>query len=226
MRGAMATLRYFGHASFELVFGDTVLFIDPYFASGGERLLPSAVQDVHWVKRCDIILATHEHFDHLDKEAVTEIVERTYASVVAPGPALRQLKIQEKLKVDVKVGDKFELKGVGIEVVKAVHPQSEYPVGYIVEKDGLRVYHAGDTYEFAGMADIRCDYALIPIGGTYTMDMIDAEKAAREIKCRTVIPMHFGTFEKIRDANPEAFARSLAGKVNVRVMKFGEQITL
>ena len=222
----MATLRYFGHSSFQLNYSDgTVVFMDPYFASEG-RDAPAAVKDAHWVKKCDIILVTHEHFDHFEPATVAEIAERTWASVVAPKPVLKDLNIPDRQKVDVRVGDRFDLKGVSIEVVKAVHPQSVYPVGYIIEKEGLRVYHAGDTYEFAQMNEIRCDWALLPIGGTYTMDVIDAEKAAKEIKCKYVVPMHYGTWSKIAQ-DPRAFAESLRdSKRKVVLMKFGEEIQL
>jgi len=222
----MATMRYFGHSSFELVFGDTIVHLDPYFSNEGARKYPSARKDAHDIKKCDIILITHEHFDHFEPATVSEIAERTWASVVAPKPVLRELRIPEKLKVDVKVGDKFQLKGVDIEVVQAVHPQSAYPVGYMIEKDGIRIYAAGDTYEFSGMVDMRCDWALLPIGGTYTMDTISAEKAAKEMKCRYAVPTHYSTFERIA-ADPREFARGLEGsKVKPVIMKFGEQVQL
>lgn len=221
----MAYIRYFGHSSFELGLGDAVIYIDPYFATSG-RKYPSARRDAHDIRKCDVIFLTHEHFDHCEPATVAEIAERTFASVVGPKPALREIRIPEKFKVDVRVGDKFQLKGVNIEVVQAVHPQSAYPVGYIIEGEGKRVYHAGDTYEFAGMVDIRCDWALLPIGGTYTMDVIGAEKAAREMKARFIVPTHYATFENI-GANPQELAKALAGsKAKVVVMKFGERIDI
>lgn len=224
---SMSYIRYFGHSSFEVMLGDTLMFIDPYFALGERRKYPSARKDVHDVKRCDLILLTHEHFDHCEPATVAEIAERTFATVVGPKPALAEIRIPEKLKVDVKVGDMFQLKGVNIDVVQAVHPQSAYPVGYVLEADGKRIYAAGDTYEFSGMMNISCDWALIPIGGTYTMDIIGAEKAAREIKASRFIPTHYATFDNI-DVDPNEFAKALAGdpKKKAVVMKFGEKIEI
>ncbi len=222
----MATLRYFGHSSFELVFGDTIIYLDPYFSGEGGRKYPSARKDAHDIKKCDLILITHEHFDHFEPETVVEIAERTWATVVAPKAVLRELRLPERQKMEVKAGDKFQAKGVELEVVQAIHPQSAHPVGYIIEKDGIRVYAAGDTYEFSGMMDIKCDWALLPVGGTYTMDIISAEKAAREIKCKYVVPIHYATFDRIA-ADTREFARSLEGsKVKAVVMKFGEQVQL
>jgi len=223
----MVSLRYFGHSSFQVTYSDgTVIMIDPYFTAEGRVVQPS-VKDAHWVKQCDLILITHEHFDHFEPATVIEIAERTWASVVAPAPVLSKLRIPDKQKVDVRVGDKFELKGVSIEVVKAIHPQSAYPVGYVIEKEGVRIYAAGDTYEFSQMGDIACDWALIPIGGTYTMDSIDAEKAAKEIKCKYVVPTHYATWAGRVAADAQEWVAGLKGaKVKPVVMGIGEEIEL
>jgi len=220
----MARLLYFGHSGFQITYSDgTVVMIDPFF-SGEGRDVPAAVKDAHWVKNCDLILLTHEHVDHFEPSTVTEIAERTWASVVAPQPVLSKLRLPDRQKVDVRVGDKFELKGVSIEVVKAVHPQSEYPVGYIIEKEEVRIYHAGDTYEFSQMEDFKCDWALIPIGGTYTMDSIGAEKAAKEIKCKYAVPTHYATWGRIAP-DAQEFVNGLRGaKVKPVVMKPGDEV--
>jgi len=223
---AMAKLRYFGHSTFQIIYDDgTSVFIDPYFSAEG-RDYPSVAKDAHWVKQCDAIFVTHEHHDHCEPETITEIAERTWASVVAPKPVLATLRVPDRIKVEVRTGDKFDVKGLRVEVMKAVHPQSTYPVGYIIEKDGIRVYHAGDTYEFAEMTGISCDYALLPIGGSMTMDPIGAEKAAKEISCKYIVPMHYSTWNRIAQS-PREFANGLKGsRVTVLPMKFGEEITL
>lgn len=221
----MAYIRYFGHSSFEIGLGGVVMFLDPYFTATGRRF-PSSRKDVHDVKECDIIFLTHEHHDHCEPATVMEIAERTFATVVGPKPALREIRIPDKFKVDVRAGDKFQLKGVNIDVMQAVHPQSAYPVGYLIEGEGKRIYAAGDTYEFSGMMDIKADWALIPIGGTYTMDVISAEKAAKEIKAKYFVPTHYSTFDNIQ-VNPQEFAKALAGsEKKAVVMKFGEKVEI
>jgi len=220
----MGTLKYLGHSAFELVMGDTVMFIDPWLGgTSAKRSVPSALANAHSIKKCDIIFLTHEHFDHCDPEVVKEIAERTYASVVAPRETLAMLDIPQKLKVDVKEGDDFDLKGVHVRVVKAVHPQSRHPVGYIISDGNTSIYHAGDTYEYSEMMDIKCDYALLPIGGTYTMDDIAAEKAAKNIQCKAVIPMHFDTFDQIK-SDPMTFAKGLEGRKKVILMRYGAEL--
>lgn len=222
----MSSIAYFGHSSFRVALGDTVIYIDPYFAATAERVVGSAGSAAS-IKAADLVLITHEHYDHCEKSTVEEIVGRTHASVVAPAPALAQLSVPEKLKVQVEEGNEFSLKGVEIRVVKAVHPQSQYPVGYVISGAGKSVYHAGDTYEFFGMADISADYALIPVGGTYTMDVIGALKAAKELQVRKIIPMHYGTWQRIRQDVHEFEQRvNATGKKSVTVMQPGDEMDI
>ena len=222
----MAKLRYIGHSSFQVEYNDgTILYIDPYFSAEG-RDLPPALKDAHGIKKCDLIFITHEHHDHFEPDAVVEIAERTWATVIGPSQVTEKLPLSQKVKVAVNPGDRFQMKGVSVEVVKAVHPQSDNPVGYIIEKDGLRIYNSGDTYEFMEMADIHCDWALIPIGGTYTMDVIGAEKAAKEIKAKYFVPTHYNTWARIAQDGHE-FAKTLIGTGKKTVLlRPGQEVEL
>jgi L-ascorbate metabolism protein UlaG (beta-lactamase superfamily) len=65
-------------------------------------------------------------------------------------------------------------------------------VGYVVTVEGVRLYFAGDTDHIPEMADIRCDVALLPVGGTYTMDAQEAAQAAADIGPQVAVPMHWG----------------------------------
>jgi len=201
----MNSIRYLGHASFEVNLGGTVILFDPFFGDsieGMPRILNAAVR-AEDVKKADIILITHEHASHCDAKAVPAIAERTFAHVVAPKPALSLLQMNERLKVDIRLRDRFELGGVEIEAVKAVHPQSAYPLGYLVRKGGFAVYHAGDTYSYPEMNKIRCDVALLPIGGASTMDALGANAACKDIRPKIAIPMHYNTFERIMQDEKE-----------------------
>lgn len=223
----MGSLSFIGHSTFELELGGTVILFDPFFSQammGGARKVQPAKKEQD-IKQCDLILVTHEHDDHCDKQAIESIAERTGAMVVAPRPALARLNIPDRLKIDVRAGDKFELKGVEIEVVQALHPQSAYPVGYIVRKGGVSVYHAGDTYEFRGMMDVSCDVALLPVGGSRTMDELEASKAIWEMKCKTVVPMHYDTHERIKRDDLKSWAAKQT-KARVVLLKPGEGISI
>ncbi len=219
----MGYIEFIGHSCFRIELGGMVLLTDPFFgseANGKKRLIPSYCGPGD-IREMDLIFISNEYEDHCDKDAIKEIVERTGATVVAPRPALAKLSIPDRNKVDVRTGDEFSLKQFDIKVVKALYPQSAYPVGYLLQKDGKRVYFAGDTYEFAEMVNIKCDVALLPIGGSYTMDPIGVLKAAWEIKPKYVIPMHYNTFERIHqdlsDWSREVKAKPIILKPGQRV---------
>jgi L-ascorbate metabolism protein UlaG (beta-lactamase superfamily) len=72
------------------------------------------------------------------------------------------------------------------------HPPAAGGLGYVVELDGRRVYHAGDTDAIPEMRDVRCDVALLPVSGTYVMTAEEAAQACRMISAAAVVPMHFG----------------------------------
>jgi L-ascorbate metabolism protein UlaG (beta-lactamase superfamily) len=216
-------ITYIGHSCFRLDLDGIVALTDPFFAKeagGRKRLIPPAIT-ADKVRECDLIVLSHEHDPHCDVAAIQEIVERTYAQVVAPRPALARLTIGERSKVDVREGDKFEIKGIGIEVVKAVHPQSAYPVGFKVTKGGKSIYFAGDTYEYRDMNRISADVAIVPIGGSYTMDPFAAATACNEMQgLKYAIPMHYNTHDRILQDAAE-FARDVK-KAKVVVMKPGD----
>ncbi|MBI5229007.1 MBL fold metallo-hydrolase [Candidatus Micrarchaeota archaeon] len=209
----MVDLRYFGHSCFEISVGGRMILTDPWFGSEG-RLIQPAVQ-LSSIKKADLILISHEHHDHCDPKAVEDLVERTLAQVVGPEDALGLLNINPRNKVSVLEGDSFSLMGIDLIVTKANHPQSSYPVGYIIQCEGKSVYFAGDTYDFYDMVNINVDLAIIPIGGTYTMDTFSAIKALKTMKTRFVIPMHYGTFERIH-ADVEDFVRRVKKDTKVQ----------
>ncbi|MCX6770211.1 MAG: MBL fold metallo-hydrolase, partial [Candidatus Micrarchaeota archaeon] len=148
-----------------------------------------------------------------------------YSSVVAPRPALLKINVSDRFKVDVRAGDKFSVKGIDIEVVKAVHPQSTYPVGYLVKGDGLIIYHAGDTYSFVDMARLKCDVALVPIGGGTVMDPFAANSIVKEIRPKVAIPMHYDTYEKIAQ-DPQEFVLDLGSLTKGVALKVGQEMRI
>jgi L-ascorbate metabolism protein UlaG (beta-lactamase superfamily) len=225
----MGSIRYLGHSGFEIELGGTLIYIDLYLDNserrGMQREIKAPVR-AEEIDRADFIFITHEHPDHFEKPTVEKIVNRTGALVIAPNCVLRELSIPSNNKMEAVVGDEFVVKGVEVKVVKAVHPQSACPVGYIIKKGGKSVYHSGDTYEFGGMFDIKADYALIPVGGTYTMDVYSAYKASKELNCRYIIPMHYNTNDRIRQ-NMSEFAREVeSNKIKPIVMKVGDKIEI
>jgi len=225
----MSSIRYLGHSGFEIELGGTFIYIDLFLDNsdfGGMRRELKAPVRAEEIDRADLIFITHEHRDHFEKATVEKIVKRTGALVIAPRCVLRELEIPSANKMEAVVDEEFVVKGVEVKVVRAIHPQSECPVGYIIKKGGKSIYHAGDTYEFGGMFDIHADYALMPIGGTYTMDVYSAYKAAKELNCRYIIPMHYNTYEKVRQNISEFIREVESRKVKPIAMKVGDTIQI
>ncbi len=177
---------WLGHDTFRIS-GEKVVYIDPYKLSVSDK--------------ADIILITHEHFDHCVPEDVAKI-STPQTEIVAPAECGARLK--GRTVHTVKPGDKITAKGVAVEAVPAYninkfrspgqpfHPKADGKVGYIVTVGGRRVYHAGDTDNIPEMANISCDLALLPVSGTYFMTAEEAAQAANTIKPAIAIPMHYG----------------------------------
>ena len=171
---------WLGHDSFRLK-GEKVVYIDPW------KLAPGA-------EKADVILVTHEHYDHYSEDDIAKI---SRADTVVVAPASVAAKRAGKTMV-VKPGDKVSAAGVAIEVVSAYnankkfHPKSAGHVGYIVTLNGKRIYHAGDTDLIPEMTQIKADIALLPVSGTYVMTAVEAAEAANTIKPALAIPMHYG----------------------------------
>lgn len=192
-------VRFLGHSAFVVELGGRTLVFDAWLqrkSDNAKRLVPPAV-DSTAVRKADLVLVSHEHFDHCSPLDVRDIVARTCAQVVAPNESLAVLGVPQRNRVTATVGDSFTVNGVNVEVVEARHPQSFDPVGFVASRGGERVYFAGDTYAFHAMNAIDVDVALLPIGGTYTMDALSAVTAVKQLRARYVVPMHYDTFAKI-----------------------------
>lgn len=223
----MRSITYLGHTCFQVKLGNVVMLFNPVVAptiGGNARRIKSGL-DAHTVRECDLIFLSNEEPGNCEPETVKEISDRCYTSVVAPRPALAKINVSDRFKVDVKAGDKFAVKGIDIEVVKAVHPQSAYPVGYIVKGDGLSVYHAGDTYSFMDMARIKSDVALVPIGGGSVMDPFAANSIVKEMRPKVAVPMHYDTYEKIAQ-DPQEFVLDLGGLTKGVALRVGQEIRI
>jgi L-ascorbate metabolism protein UlaG (beta-lactamase superfamily) len=187
------SIHWLGHDSFRLD-GDVTLFIDPY-------KLPAEQP------RADVVLVTHEHFDHLSLDDLQQIAG---PDTVIVGPASVTAQVDGHETVTVAAGDRLEVRGVPLQVVAAYnldkfrspgqpyHPREAGYVGYVVTFDGVRYYHAGDTDAVPEMATVQCDVALLPVGGTFTMTWQEAAAACDVIDAAAAVPMHYG--EVVGDA--------------------------
>ena len=203
----MASITYIGHSCFEIDLGGKIIFTDPWLDPKPrqvERLIPPAVT-AEKIKHADAIFITSSAFDHFDVHDVSVMVDGTFARVIAPDTVLSQLSIQDKFKVSASEGDSFEYYGMNIDVLP-VRNNSQGSVGYKIKAGGKSVYFCGDTYDFYGLAQVEADVAIVPIGGTLTMDILSAVSAAKKMRVKYVIPSHYNTFSRIK-ADPDDFAR-------------------
>ena len=198
-------IAWLGHDGFLIKADGKVIVIDPF--------------QVRECEPADILLVTHEHYDHCSPEDVKKIQKDSTVIVTEAGSA-------RKLSGDVRVvepGDKLTVSGVPIETVpayntnKSFHPKENGWLGFIITVDGVRIYHAGDTDLIPEMGSFQVDIALLPVSGTYVMTAEEAVEAARIIKPKVAIPMHYGAIVgSVDDAN--RFSDLLRGTCEVVVL--------
>lgn len=200
----LSKIVWLGHDGFRIDANKTV-YIDPYQIEEG----PPA----------DLILITHEHFDHCSPDDVAKIQQPGSVIVTEKDSAA---KLSGDVRV-VKVGDTLTIDNMTIQAVPAYntnkdfHPKGNGWLGFIVEVDGVKVYHAGDTDYIPEMKDFNTDIALLPVSGTYVMTADEAVEAALAINPKVAIPMHYGAIVG-GGQDAENFKKALEGRVEVRVL--------
>lgn len=222
-------LTWLGHAAFriETPDGKTVL-VDPWIM--GNPMCPEKDKNV---KKIDIMLCTHGHFDHI-ADAVELAKKHNPLIVGIPELCAWLEKKGAKRTSAMNKGGTQTVGGIKITMVHADHScgiqdgdQIVYggeACGYVIEfANGVKLYHAGDTNVFGDMQIIRELYspeiAMLPIGDHFTMGPREAAHACKLLKPKTVIPMHFGTFP-VLTGRPSTLQK-LAPEVEVLEMKPG-----
>ena len=176
----MQDIHWLGHARVRID-GPITIYIDPWKL--GKDAIPA-----------DLILITHGHHDHLSVKDIAKIAKPD-TIIICPAACASELSGDVRT---IAAGDSIDLGQVRIEAVpsynkhKPFHPKKAGNVGYVVQVDGRHIYHAGDTDLIPEMSEIRCDVALLPIGGTYTMNAREAARAAELLHAKVVIPIHWG----------------------------------
>lgn len=232
---------WYGHACvhIESEAGSSIL-IDPWFGN------PRSPASADSIERCDVMLVTHGHHDHLgsmpgqiDQADALSIARRTRPA----WPAIHELSLWLDSFADLGAevvgmnkGGSVEVRGIRVSMVHADHSAGDWsatdgvpiylgePAGFVIElENGKHLYHAGDTALFGDMRLInelhRPDVAFLPIGGHYTMDPAAAARAAELLGATTVVPLHYGTFPNLT-GTPDQLREELAllGLGDVRVL--------
>ena len=180
-------IHWLGHDSFRLD-GSRTVYIDPW-------KLGAVAQPA------DLILVTHDHFDHFSPRDIARLATPRTTLI---GPASVTAQVEGVAAVTLSAGETATVGGVTVTAVPAYnidkfrrpgeefHPRAAGGLGYVVELDGRRIYHAGDTDAIPEMREVRCDVALLPVSGTFVMTAEEAAEACRMITAAAAVPMHFG----------------------------------
>ncbi|MBI3750526.1 MAG: metal-dependent hydrolase [Chloroflexi bacterium] len=234
MTDGATSITWYGHACVEVrTPGGRTILIDPWFGNPRSPLTADAVE------RCDVMLVTHGHHDHLGAApgAVREADALAIARRTKPAwPCVHELSLwlEDRLAgagveiIGMNKGGSVDARGIGVSMVHADHSAGDWsaaaegplylgePVGFVLRlEDGSTLYHAGDTALFGDLRLIgeihRPDLAMLPIGGHYTMGPAEAAWAVELLGVHEVLPLHYGTFP-ILAGTPAALRDALAAR--------------
>lgn len=238
--GRDTTFTWYGHACVEVrTPGGKVVLIDPWFGN------PMSPRSAATVDRCDVMLVTHGHSDHLGDALLIGSKTRP------EWPAIHELSLWLSRNyagadrvIGMNKGGTVTAGGLRVTMTHADHSAGDWndpgtttlylgePAGFVAEvENGFRFYHAGDTNVFGDMRLIgelyRPELAILPIGGHYTMGPREAALATELLRAKHVLPIHYGTFP-ILAGTPDELQAELAARglvdVTVHALKPGESL--
>ena len=225
-------ITWLGHSAF-LLKAEKKVLIDPFIS--GNPLAPCSPEELD----PDIIAVTHGHRDHLGD--TIGIGKRTGCRIISIHEVANYIKSKGVFAEGMNKGGTVHMEGIALTMTEALHSSSidasgfsfdgGCPAGFVIGIGGRSIYHAGDTGVFGDMRLIgelyEPELALLPIGDRFTMGIKEAVKAVELIRPEIVVPMHYGTFDVIKQ-DPEEFKRAVEAKVDTKViiMRPGESIEL
>ncbi len=210
-------IKWIDHASFKINY-TKLIYTDPFKLEGA-------------LEPADIILITHEHFDHCSPEDIKKIAKDDTLIFTTPDCLSKLSRTVDKGKtVVVKPGSRINVtQNIQIETIPAYntnkfrspgipyHPKDNDWVGYIISINGKRIYQAGDTDFIPEMRNLKnISVAIVPVGGTYTMTAEEAANAVNTFKPETAIPMHYG---EIVGSSSDAEKFKVLSKVKTVILK-------
>jgi len=230
--GRGVSVTYYGHSAFKLAGSGVTVLIDPWLSN------PLLNTPLDKVGKVDLILVTHGHGDHVGETVAVARMSR------APVVAIHELSVILARQgapevIGMNKGGTVGVARCKVTMTQAVHSSAVDeggeliaagdPGGFVVEfPNGFVVYHAGDTAAFRDMELIHELYhpelAMLPIGSHYVMSPAEAALAARMLKPRWVIPMHYGTFPVLTGTPEELIERLKGEDITVIPLKPGESI--
>jgi L-ascorbate metabolism protein UlaG (beta-lactamase superfamily) len=204
-------IKWLAHANFQIKANGKIIYVD--LEKYGEA-----------TEKADLMLVTHSHTDHCDQDKIKNVRKKDTV-IIAPEDCVSM--IGGSIKT-LKLGEETSVSNIRVRAVEAYnyrrfrspgnpyHPRG-FGVGYLIMVEGKTIYHAGDTDFIPEMRQLGpVDVALLPSGGTYTMDNAEAAEAAIAINPKIVVPMHRW------DTNPEEFKKKVEANSNIKVMVLQE----
>ncbi len=225
----MITLTWYGHSIIGLETELNKLLIDPYFT--GDPTASTVADNVS----ADYILVTHGHNDHLGD--TIGIAKRSGAVVISNQEIADWLKKQGLDAQGLRPGETRTYPFGSVQLTRAVHgnnlpdgSEAGQPAGFVITLEGKKLYIAGDTHLFDEMTELgqqALDWAVVPIGGFYTMDPDQALQAVKLLAPRNVIPYHYNTWDKIKQS-PHAWAVRVEKETTTEahVLRPGERLNI
>jgi L-ascorbate metabolism protein UlaG (beta-lactamase superfamily) len=204
-------ITWLGHDGFRIQDGQTI-YVDPFQIGGGPK--------------ADVILVSHEHFDHCSPDDLKKIIGPNTVIVAHQQSRGELSKLKAKEVKIIRPGDKIKVGKLEVEAVpaynlnkfrepgKVFHPKEDGKLGFVLTVNGVRIYHAGDTDHIPEMKATRPEIAFLPVSGTYVMTAQEAAEAVASISPKVVIPMHFGAIVGERK-DAETFKRLVACQVEI-----------
>ena len=213
-------IKFYGHAGIKIE-DDLVLLIDPWLDDN-----PLATMKAEDITKADYIIATHNHFDHVNDIPI--IAKNTGATVVGIVETAEDLASKGCSKtLGCNIGGTVKLKGLELVFTQAFHSMSSNPSGVVIFYKNITIYHAGDTGVFGDMKLIGemypLDLAFLPIGGHFTMGIKEAQKAIQLLNAKKIIPIHFNTFDLIKQDVDESLVKE--SNSELLILEPGQEIT-
>lgn len=175
----------------------------------------------------DYVFCTHGHYDHFSPEDILKIKKENTIIILPESMQDKALELGfEKSNIVLVIpNEKYvvENKNLLFETIPAYninknfHKKEMNWVGYILNIEGKRIYVAGDTDITEENQKVKCDIALVPIGGTYTMEAKEAAKLINIIKPKIAIPMHYGAIVGSKE-DEEIFVKNVEKDIECKIL--------
>lgn len=180
-------IRWLGHSAFKIIVNGKNIYIDPFKVSESND--------------ADYVLITHPHYDHCSIEDLQKVVKEGTRIIAHVDCESKIARLSDGIEIKpIALGQKLKLEDLEVEAVpayntnKEFHTKSQEWLGFIITIKGKRIYHAGDTDLIEEMENFKdIDLALLPVSGTYVMTAEEAVEAAKKIKPKLAVPMHYAS---------------------------------